>query len=288
MKDLVDSLKSSESLVELITNKNICFCGPSPNIIDKNYGKYIDTFDNVCRVNLHITPKKYEKDYGKKTDIMFLGAWPVYDINVRRHLFDYKNDNSKYNFLKETKLLYFCDPTGDKLFRSIPYKQSDINQDISWKNFEEKFKNDNFKYDFTDIKIRSNLRKYFIKKYNMPNYKNDEDLLDNKFLKLNSGINSILIILKHKPKKLFITGMNFYNMGLGGLINNSVKINKYNKIINNVYIPGTTDTYNKNLIKKNYWCKGHISNMTLDFFKNLVFEYRDIIELDDFLKKKFS
>ena len=41
-------------------------------------------------------------------------------------------------------------------------------------------------------------------------------------------------------------------------------------------------------IKKNYWCKGHISNMTLDFFKNLVYEYRDIIELDDFLKKKFS
>ena len=45
---------------------------------------------------------------------------------------------------------------------------------------------------------------------------------------------------------------------------------------------------NMKLIKRNYWCKGHVDNMTLDFFKNLVNEYKDIIELDEYLKNNYN
>lgn len=53
-------------------NKSIAVVGPSPHLAGLDYGKLIDTYDLVIRINeLGVVPQM-EKDYGSRTDICFL------------------------------------------------------------------------------------------------------------------------------------------------------------------------------------------------------------------------
>ena len=59
-------------LENYIQGKKIIIVGPSPHLIGKQKGSFIDSFDTVIRVNeFGITPD-LEKDYGSRTDISFL------------------------------------------------------------------------------------------------------------------------------------------------------------------------------------------------------------------------
>ncbi len=53
-------------------NKKIALVGPSPHLIGKNLGKFIDNFDLVIRINELGVVKEMESDYGSRTDIAFL------------------------------------------------------------------------------------------------------------------------------------------------------------------------------------------------------------------------
>ena len=53
-------------------NKRIVLVGPSPHLIRKNLGKFIDSFDVVVRVNELGVVGEMSKDYGSRTDISFL------------------------------------------------------------------------------------------------------------------------------------------------------------------------------------------------------------------------
>lgn len=57
---------------QYISNKKIIIVGPSPHLQGTKLGKTIDKYDIVCRVNECYT-NPIKKDYGKRTDIMFLG-----------------------------------------------------------------------------------------------------------------------------------------------------------------------------------------------------------------------
>lgn len=52
-------------------NKKIALVGPSPHLLGKNHGKFIDTFDLIIRINEHGVVQEMEKDYGSRTDIAF-------------------------------------------------------------------------------------------------------------------------------------------------------------------------------------------------------------------------
>lgn len=59
-------------LKNYILGKKVIIVGPSPHLIGKQQGSFIDSFDTVIRVNeFGITPD-LEKDYGSRTDISFL------------------------------------------------------------------------------------------------------------------------------------------------------------------------------------------------------------------------
>ena len=90
----------------------------------------------------------------------------------------------------------------------------------------------------------------------------------------NSGIHAIQTILKHNPKELFITGMNFCNFSKGGkqiqLYANGSRQSKYlpkEKFNNKIY-------------------KIHTYPITLQFFKLLINEF-DNIKLDNLLNNFF-
>ena len=55
-----------------LENKKVILVGPSPHLINKNMGKFIDSFDTVVRVNELGVSSKYFCDYGSRTDISFL------------------------------------------------------------------------------------------------------------------------------------------------------------------------------------------------------------------------
>ena len=65
-----DEVKISKSFNDYLKNKSVVIVGPSPYLIGKNRGEYIDSFDIVIRMNKgwKISPNKV-KDYGFKTDI---------------------------------------------------------------------------------------------------------------------------------------------------------------------------------------------------------------------------
>ena len=53
-------------------NKRVVLVGPSPHLINKGLGKFIDSFDTVVRVNELGVSKNYYSDYGSRTDVAFL------------------------------------------------------------------------------------------------------------------------------------------------------------------------------------------------------------------------
>ena len=53
-------------------NKKIALVGPSPHLLGKNHGKFIDTFDLIIRINALGVVQEMEKDYGSRTDIAFM------------------------------------------------------------------------------------------------------------------------------------------------------------------------------------------------------------------------
>tara|TARA_Y100000590_G_C15631160_1_gene981255 strand:- start:486 stop:1265 length:780 start_codon:yes stop_codon:yes gene_type:complete len=59
-------------LKDYFENKRVIVVGPSPHLVGKNYGEFIDSFDLVVRINELGVISGMAKDYGSRTDICFL------------------------------------------------------------------------------------------------------------------------------------------------------------------------------------------------------------------------
>jgi len=60
---------------DLIYNKRVIFAGPSRLLEGSNKGHWIDHFDTVVRTNgMFPVQEKYQKDYGKKCDALYINA----------------------------------------------------------------------------------------------------------------------------------------------------------------------------------------------------------------------
>jgi len=61
--------------LNLFKNKRVVLVGPSPHLLGKNLGKFIDSFDVVVRVNeIGVTSDLYD-DYGSRTNVAFLSLY---------------------------------------------------------------------------------------------------------------------------------------------------------------------------------------------------------------------
>ena len=100
--------------------------------------------------------------------------------------------------------------------------------------------------------------------------------VDNNVSVSNTGINSIEVILRHKPKELFLTGMNFGNFGKGDTLKNLYVDGGYSKL--------QCKLNNFRMYKKKW--NIHIRDETLKFVK-IMFDQNKNIKLDKVLEKYF-
>lgn len=266
-EQIIDKIDFDENLGKLIEGKRVCICGPALSQVGTKLGEEIDSYDIVCRINMHL-PFEDQEDYGKRTDVMFLGGWPIFDGNLRKELIKYdKEDSRYYKYLKDLKFIYFIDPLADKEYRNIPCREADQCNHKSWDEFKEKFGNE---YGVTNIWLSDICKNYIKNKSNMS--KNFNQSLSN------SGMHAIIAALKHNPSELFITGFNFYNWGKGGKLED-------------VFQKGSTDYYNFDYLPGNKFryksVNGHVFGPTLYFSRQMFDEYKHCIKLDKILEEFF-
>jgi|UniRef100_A0A6C0IX56 hypothetical protein len=275
IKDFLNCIEEDPKLTELIKGKRVCLCGPSITNIGSNYGEYIDGFDTVCRVNWHITGKNgwdtdLNCDFGKRTDVMFSGFFLKYEYDNIKIM---KQDDSLFNCFNKIKYVYFTDPVTLKkyvednkdYFQAVSKNMfSDINE------FEENLKLLDINYGIINVWLqRVNNLNYMKQFLNLPKENNQAST--------SSGNHAIQVILRHQPKELFITGMNFANFGKGGLLKDMYVDNGHSR--NSMGV-------SKQKIDTKVW-NIHTNRYTLLFFKKIFNEY-DNIELDKLLKNFFD
>ncbi len=267
--NIINKIKENKILSDLIKGKRVCFCGPAASNIGKNYGEYIDSFDTVCRINLHTTGKygwdnNLNKDFGSRTDVMFTGIGILFECFYN----DFKNryeSKSSFNCFRDTKFLYLTDPINNEEFtNTISDDFSNLRKIVSDKsNYEKKIKELNIDYDIINLWIQRVNFEYIKEKYNIINY--------NTKAYTNSGVHAIQILLRHEPKELFITGMNFGDFGKGNQFAN-------------LYIKGTNERLIKNQSKNSTI---HTFPESLKFFKEIIKNNKNI-KLDKLLKNFFK
>lgn len=171
-------MEINEDLRQIVEGKNVCIVGPSGYLVGKGLGKYIDSFDVVCRVN-ELYPFFYEEDYGSRTDVMSEALHPDYSEDIRNIYY-----RGIEHFLNLKIILITWTPNDNDLAR--------------WgKNISELYE-----MYFSGLPEK---KRYFISK-------EDHDELNNHISDgwMNSGPKVISILNNYKVKKLFITGFSFF------------------------------------------------------------------------------
>jgi hypothetical protein len=183
------------SFKDFIKNKKVAIVGPAKYLMESSYGKEIDSHDVVVRINRSIeTCDKFEKDVGKKSDI-------IYNCLIE------KPENAgiiNIDYFVQKGIQYVCIPpsssmqgyaTGNNLSNSINTK--------TFKKLSERFQT-----RIIDYKLNNEIAKE-IK------------------CRPNTGFLAIYDLLSMNPKQLSIYGFSFY---LDGFISGSKSgIENYNE-----------------------------------------------------------
>jgi hypothetical protein len=174
--------KKNEKLSELIENKRVVFVGPAQYLVGKKMGSIINGFDTVCRVK-YMAPGNFTTDYGNRTDIMFYNCNSASLKQMEQHFEEYPG------FSKRLKLVV-C-----PIIKVLgPEKWKEWGSNYVSKVVENFSSINTHKTDFHWI--------------GMDNYRYLYDLMG--CLEPNTGPLSMLMILEHNPKELFVTGFTFY------------------------------------------------------------------------------
>jgi len=223
---------TNDKLNKLIYNQRVAIIGPSGYLMNKNLGSFINSFDTICRSN-YFAAKGLEHDYGNRTDIMFYNCCYISLSKMKKHI------HNSYDVAQQIKLVV-C-PVVKSLAQDKWQEWDDNYIAPVTKNFQTI---DPLGLDFCWIGIK--------------NYK----LLINEigYKEPNSGIMSISMILKHKPKELFISGFSFYNQKVPIYFDNYP-----------MAVPGQTGA-------------GHNQNKQLHYLKTEILKQKNII-IDSCLKK---
>lgn len=174
--------QKDERLSRLIENKSVALVAPAPYLVGKKLGKIINEYDVVCRIN-YIAPGDFTDDYGDRTDIMFYNCATASLEKAKSHF----EDNPDF---------------GEKLKLVVCPVVKAIGPD-NWQEWDSDYVSpvvNNFK----SINVHGNDFCWV----GLENYKYLIDIVGYK--EPNAGFLSMLVILEHCPKELFITGFAFY------------------------------------------------------------------------------
>ena len=173
-KNYDNNFLRSKSLSELVSNKRVIIVGPANYLSNIRNKEFIESFDVVVRINRSIpVPKNLEEFIGKRTDILVSNL----------HLAEYGDDIP----IKQKTL----ERAGVKLIY-CPYPKI-----LPFINDQKKYLNgnyNNFNVEWIDSLF----------------YRHLEYILNTR---PNSGIITLLTLLRNNVKELFVTGFSFYNDG---------------------------------------------------------------------------
>jgi len=130
-------------------NPKVIIVGNNPVLLEKSYGKSIDSYDIVIRINRCIT-KELEKHTGTKTDIWattYLTRQKYYDKDVNHE------DHFIPNNFDELLAIWYRTPSTKKSLRHLPLK----NQNTYTMSKNKKFRNNFPEY----YKVQKNLKSEF-------------------------------------------------------------------------------------------------------------------------------
>jgi hypothetical protein len=174
--------KKDERLSKLIENKRIVLIGPAQYLVGKGLGKIINGYDIVCRVN-YMSPCSFEVDFGNRTDIMFYNCSTGSIGQMKKHFDDYPKYSKKLK-LAVCPCIKVLGPE-----KWTEWGPNFVSPTVA--NFNSI---NTYNIDFCPIGVGNYNHLFNMIKCQEPN----------------SGILAILMILKHNPKELFLTGFTFY------------------------------------------------------------------------------
>jgi len=181
---MVAGIMIDNVLKKTIEGKRVAIVGPSPHLVGKSLGAYIDNFDLVCRVN-NLPPTNLSKDYGHRTDILFHNTGSIF-------LDHFKSQMTKDERYKKLKLVYcpVIKAVGSDNIRSI------------------------IKHGYSPVS--ENFPKINI--YNLPFKAIDVEAYARYFTAIraepNCGFMAIIMLSSNYLSNLFITGFSFYAQGI--------------------------------------------------------------------------
>lgn len=92
MKQVLNDIDTQYEFSKFIEDKSLIIVGPATTLEGSKMGKFIDSFDIVCRINECFT-QPVEEDYGKRCDIMFLGGVSEQSLlNLRKSMWSQRFD----------------------------------------------------------------------------------------------------------------------------------------------------------------------------------------------------
>jgi len=131
-------LNSFSSQKNYFKNKSVALVGPSPHLEGKSLGKLIDKYDIVVRINELGISKKNFKDYGKRSNVVFL-TLNSGSISIYKEMID-KYDLSSIDMLVHPRHLQ----------NRNPFIENQINDDVL-----ELFKKLELDLDFYQVEFPS-------------------------------------------------------------------------------------------------------------------------------------
>lgn len=237
-KNLTKGVRISKDLNEYLKNKKVIVVGPSPYLINKNKGDFINSFDVIIRFNKGWKiDDNFTNDYGNRTDILW-------------HCM--KTESCGF-FKIDDKLNYGIKWIISQFPRNLDYFDADI----------KKFELDNkerIKFDvFSDLIFFLNIQNYLGTRPNI-------------------GVSSIIDLLNYDIKSLHVSGFSFYKDGYFFKDDRSLKLTNHKiepqiemlKILNKNIDKLTFDQeINEQLISSNL---NEIGNYNFGETKNIILE----------------
>jgi hypothetical protein len=250
------NVKKEDDLAEYLSGKTVAYVGPSPYLIGKNFGKKIDDYDVVIRINEGIYDTK---DYGSRTDIIQSCLNFNYGPKVQQYLKSlHPSEHPKFILCNDTVV-------GQKY-------------DGSWKTVREEWQE---KYSSFNTKLidlsnedethdRWGLYWEMYPKWHIEVHPEKGHIQHSS--NFNSGYGAICMLSRYDIKELYITGIDFYNFAIPG---SSDK--KYNPMYYEKY--GREGTpYGPDKMLHDQLCQ-------MIHFKNVILPNRENIVLDNHLKE---
>ena len=255
----IDNSKFDDAFAELLSGKRVAYVGPSPYLMGSGNGLKIDDYDVVVRIQGAIFE---QEDYGSKVDVIQSCLNANYGPALARHLHQIdKSMYPKFIMCNDTNARPLSDGTWGDVLNEYDSYLRDFGIPLAH------LKNDDGTWDrwglYWEVYPKSHVERFGTGQYTV----NSENF--------NSGYGAINMLLRYPIKELYITGIDFYNMGTP-----QTAEQKYNpRYVEKFGKEGTPYGPDKTL---------HDQLSQIKHFKNVILKNRNNVILDNYLSEKLT